>query len=97
MQDGEPYLAGTAREVVARVSAATAAGLDVTDGDRVTVATDTGEVAAPVVVTEMPDGVVWLPTNAAGTPVRSALGAGHGAVVRLAKAAASVVQGGASS
>jgi len=97
MQDGEPYLAGTARDVVLRLSPATAAGLDVADGDRVTVATDAGEVTAPVVVTEMPDGVVWLPTNAAGAPVRSALGAGHGAVVRLARAAASVVQGGASS
>jgi len=97
MQDGEPYLAGTARDVVARLSAATAAGLDVADGDRVTVATDAGEVTAPVAVTDMPDGVVWLPTNAAGTSVRSALGAGHGAVVRLARAAASVVQGGAPS
>jgi NADH-quinone oxidoreductase subunit G len=96
MQDGEPYLAGTARDVVARRAVATAAGLDVADGDRLTVATDAGEVTAPVVVTEMPDGVVWLPTNAAGKPVRSALGAGHGAVVRLAKAAAPVVQGGSS-
>ena len=57
--------------------------LGVADGDRVTVATDAGEVTAPVVVTEMPDGVVWLPTNATGAPVRSALRAGHGAVVRL--------------
>ncbi len=97
MQDGEPYLAGTARDVVARLSAATATGLDVADGDRVTVATDAGEVTAPVVVTEMPDGVVWLPTNATGAPVRSALRAGHGAVVRLARSDASVVPGGASS
>ena len=97
LQDGEPYLAGTARAVVARLSAATAAGLGVADGDRVTVATDAGAVTAPLVVTEMPDGVVWLPTNSVGTPVRSALGAGHGAVVRLARAAASVVQGGAPS
>jgi NADH-quinone oxidoreductase subunit G len=94
MQDGEPYLAGTARDVVARVSAETAAGLDVADGDLVTVATDAGEVTAPVVVTEMPDGVVWLPTTATGAPVRRALRSGHGAVVRLARAATSTEQGG---
>ena len=37
MQDGEPYLAGTARPVVARVSAATAAAAGLADGDKVTV------------------------------------------------------------
>src|SRR5690349_1238709 len=37
MQDGEPALAGTARPVVARISAATAAEAGVADGDKVTV------------------------------------------------------------
>ncbi len=94
LQDGEPYLAGTARSAVARVSAATAAGLGVSDGDAVTVSTAQGAVTAPALVTEMPDGVVWLPTNAAGLPLRSALRAAHGAVVGLAKASGPIEPGG---
>jgi NADH-quinone oxidoreductase subunit G len=66
MQDGEPALAGTARPVVARMSAATAAEAGVADGDKVTVATDRGSVTVPVEVLPMADHVVWLP--AAGLP-----------------------------
>jgi NADH-quinone oxidoreductase subunit G len=61
MQDGEPYLAGTARPVVARLSAATAAEAGVADGDKVTVATDRGSVTVPLEVVPMADHVVWLP------------------------------------
>ena len=53
MQDGEPSLAGTARPVVARMSAATAAEAGVADGDKVTVATDRGSVTVPVEVVPM--------------------------------------------
>jgi NADH-quinone oxidoreductase subunit G len=53
----------------------------------VTVSTDRGAVTAPVLVTEMPDGVVWLPTNAAGLPLRRELAAAPGSVVRVAAAA----------
>jgi NADH-quinone oxidoreductase subunit G len=95
LQDGEPFLAGTARSAVARVSAATAEALGVVDGAPVTVATDRGAVTAPVLVTEMPDGVVWLPTNAPGVPVRRALAAGPGSVVRLSAGSADVEPGGA--
>ena len=66
MQDGEPSLAGTARPVVARMSAATAAEAGVADGDKVTVATDRGSVTVPAEVVPMADHVVWLP--AAGLP-----------------------------
>ena len=62
MQDGEPSLAGTARPVVARMSAATAAEAGVADGDKVTVATGRGSVTVPVEVVPMADHVVWLPT-----------------------------------
>ena len=44
LQDGEPHLAGTARQPVARVSAATAAEVGVADGAGLTVATDRGSV-----------------------------------------------------
>ncbi|HET9973357.1 MAG TPA: NADH-quinone oxidoreductase subunit G, partial [Streptosporangiaceae bacterium] len=61
MQDGEPALAGTARPVVARMSAATAAAAGVADGDKVTVATDRGAVTVPAEVMPMANHVVWLP------------------------------------
>jgi NADH-quinone oxidoreductase subunit G len=83
MQDGEPYLAGTARRAVARLSAATAEAVGVTDGAALTVSTDRGEVTAPATVTEMPDGVVWLPTNSDGVQVRLGLAAAHGSRVRI--------------
>jgi NADH-quinone oxidoreductase subunit G len=40
-------------------------------------------VTVPGLVTDMPDGVVWLPTNAPGVPVRRELAAAHGSVVRI--------------
>jgi len=83
MQDGEPFLAGTARAVVARMSPATAAEVGAIDGGRVTVATDHGSVTAAVQTTAMPDRVVWLPTHSLGCEVRSELGAGHGTLVTL--------------
>jgi NADH-quinone oxidoreductase subunit G len=73
MQDGEPSLAGTARPVVARMSAATAAEAGVADGDKVTVASDRGSVTVPVEVGPMADHVVWLP--AAGLPEADLLAA----------------------
>jgi NADH-quinone oxidoreductase subunit G len=87
MQDGEPNLAGTARAAVARMSAATAAEAGTADGGKVTVATGHGAVTVPVEIADMPDRVVWLPTNSAGSSVRSALRAGHGAVVSISSGA----------
>jgi NADH-quinone oxidoreductase subunit G len=86
MQDGEPYLAGTARPVVARVAAATAAEAGLSDGDKVTIATGAGSVTVPVEVTVMADRVVWLPSNSAGCAVRADLVAGHGSRVTLRRA-----------
>jgi len=82
-QDGESYLAATAPATVARISAATAAGLGLSDGDELTVSTDRGSITLPAAVTQMPDAVVWLPTNSPGCSVRSALAADHGATVQL--------------
>ncbi len=86
MQDGEPYLAGTARPTVARVAAATAVAAGAVDGDKVTVATTAGAITVPLEVTEMAEGVVWLPTNSSGAAVRADLGAGHGSRVTLRRA-----------
>lgn len=84
LQGGEPFLAGTSKRSVARLSSATAAGIGVADGEPVTVSTDAGAVTLPVLVTDMPDRVVWLPTNAADCAVRGTLHADAGDVVRLA-------------
>jgi NADH-quinone oxidoreductase subunit G len=85
MQDGEPALAGTARPVVARMSAVTAAEAGLADGDKVTVATGHGSVTVPVELVPMADHVVWLPAAGlpGGTTLRAELGAGHGAMVTL--------------
>jgi NADH-quinone oxidoreductase subunit G len=93
MQDGDDYLAGTAKSARAIVSAATAASVGVAAGERISVATDQGVVVVPVEIAEMPDGVVWLPTNAAGCQTRSTLNANHGAVVTLTRSDAPPVVG----
>ncbi len=76
MQDGEPYLAGTAREPVAKMSEATAVAAGLVDGDKVTVATDTGSLTLPVEVTTVATGVVWVP----------GISAAHGSIVTLRRA-----------
>ena len=70
-----------------RLGKGTAEALGVADGDAVTVGTDRGAVTLPAAITEMPDGVVWLPTNSPGSTVRRSLGATSGTVVRVSAAA----------
>lgn len=84
LQDEEPNLAGTARMPVARVSAATAESLALKDGDPLTVSTTAGSVTLPAAVTEMPDEVVWVPTNSLGSRVHVDLGVTAGDSVTLA-------------
>jgi NADH-quinone oxidoreductase subunit G len=76
MQDGEPYLAGTARQPVARMSEATAVGAGLADGDKVTVATAAGSLTLPVEVANVANGVVWVPGSSAA----------HGSIVTLRRA-----------
>lgn len=87
LQDGEPFLAGTAKRAVARLSAATAAAAEVVDGAGVTVTTEAGSITLPAVVTDMADHVVWLPTAQSGSQVREALHALPGDLVQIAPAA----------
>ncbi|MBU6347321.1 MAG: NADH-quinone oxidoreductase subunit G [Actinomycetales bacterium] len=68
LQDGEPYLAATARVAVIRVSPATAKNLGLVDGQLATVDCSGVTATAPLIVTEgMVDGVVWLPANSANS------------------------------
>jgi len=83
MQDGEPYLAGTARKPVVRLSADTAAEIGAADGDEVTVSTPRGSITLPLNITDMPDRVVWLPLNSPGSAVHRQLGVTIGSVVKI--------------
>ncbi|MGX5658025.1 molybdopterin dinucleotide binding domain-containing protein, partial [Geodermatophilus nigrescens] len=83
LQRDEPELAGTARQPVARIGAEAAARLGLADGDPLTVTGATGSVTLPVLVTEMPDGIVWLPMRSPGSEVRAGLGTAPGGLVRL--------------
>jgi NADH-quinone oxidoreductase subunit G len=85
--DGDERLAGTARPSVVRVGKELAARLGAADGDPVTVGTEAGAVTLPVEITEMADGVVWLPTNSPGSAVRATLGVTAGAPVTVAREA----------
>jgi NADH-quinone oxidoreductase subunit G len=79
MQDGEDHLRATARTPVARVSRATyesALGMLGTqpDGEQLaTITGDRGSVTLPVVVADLPDGVVWVPARSFGRGVLAEL------------------------
>jgi NADH-quinone oxidoreductase subunit G len=98
LQDGDEHLAGTARPVVVALSRATASGLALADGsgrvgiasgDLVTVRSEQGAITLPaLLVDDMVDGVVWVPTNSAGSTVRRTLGVTAGAEVEIAAASA---------
>jgi NADH-quinone oxidoreductase subunit G len=83
LQDGEPHLAGTARKPVLRLSADTAAEIGASDGDAVTVSTSRGSISLPLVITDMPDRVVWVPLNSPGSAVHRQLGVTIGSTVKI--------------
>ncbi|MFZ4486489.1 MAG: NADH-quinone oxidoreductase subunit G [Candidatus Nanopelagicales bacterium] len=86
MQDGEPFLAATARPVVAAMSASTAALIG--NPAAVIVTGPKGSVEVPVQVGEAIDGVVVLPLNSPGCSVYRDLGVriGDAVSVRAAEA-----------
>ncbi|MGR8008999.1 NADH-quinone oxidoreductase subunit G [Streptomyces hypolithicus] len=88
LQDGDEALAGTRHAAVARLSAVTAAGTGVKDGDLLAVTGPAGTVQLPLRVTAMPDRVVWLPLNSTGGGVATDTGAVPGQVVRIGPATA---------
>ncbi|MFI7617705.1 NADH-quinone oxidoreductase subunit G [Nonomuraea terrae] len=83
LQDGEPYLAGTARPAEALLSESTAAELGVTDGDKLVVG---GIVTLPLRVADLPDRVVWVPANSGGCSVTRDLRAVAGDIVTIGSA-----------
>lgn len=85
MQKGEAHLAATRREPVARVSEATASRVGVREGESLRISTERGGIGLPVVVTEMPDDVVWVPFNSPNSRVSATLGVAAGDSVRLSQ------------
>jgi len=85
LQANEQNLAGTARKNLARVSAKFATELGVKNGDLVTVSTDRGSLALPIEVSEILDGVIWLPRNGVGAESLRILGALNGDGVKVRK------------
>ncbi|MGP3936089.1 NADH-quinone oxidoreductase subunit G [Nonomuraea sp. KM88] len=87
LQDGEPYLAGTAREAEALVSAVTAAEIGVADGDKLVIGgTGADTVTLPVRVADLPERVVWVPANSGGCSVTRDLRAVAGDIVTIGSA-----------
>jgi NADH-quinone oxidoreductase subunit G len=85
LQDGEPYLAGTARAAHAVISPATAAEMGWAVGNRIAVSTGHGTIRLPVsIAADIPDRVVWLPTNSTDSRVRQELAVDSGAIVQIA-------------
>ena len=83
LQSYERHLASTARKAVAIMSQGTADAAQVTDG--VEVAGPDGSITLPVVIGEMPDGVVWVPQNSLGSQIAK-IGVSAGSTVTIAKA-----------
>jgi NADH-quinone oxidoreductase subunit G len=86
LTDGDDALMGTARPPAVHLGKALAGKLGVADGDAVTVSTERGAITLPAAISDMVDGVVWLPTNSPGSTVYRSLGVTAGCVVRLAGA-----------
>jgi NADH-quinone oxidoreductase subunit G len=86
LQIDEPALAGTARRPYVRVNAATADRLGLVEGRDASVRSDRGTITLQVALSDLPDGVVWLPTCSPGSHVRPTLGVGHGDLVGVSAA-----------
>lgn len=94
LQQGDDALAGTRHLACARLSAATAAETGVKHGDVLAVTGPAGSVELPLLVTQMPDRVVWLPLNSTGGGVLSDTGARPGSLVRIGPATPPAADGG---
>ncbi|WP_405459054.1 NADH-quinone oxidoreductase subunit G [Streptomyces sp. NBC_00101] len=86
LQEGDEALAGTRHAAVARLSPHTAAETGVKDGDLLAVSGPAGSVELPLLITEMPDRVVWVPLNSTGRGVPAQTGARPGSLVRIGAA-----------
>ena len=82
LQDGAPWLAGSARASVALASPATLAAAGVGADELLTLTTSRGSLTLPAEPADLPDNVVWVPECSQGSFVHESLGAA-GSVVAL--------------
>jgi NADH-quinone oxidoreductase subunit G len=83
LQEGEPFLAATSRNVIAGLHPNTAAAHSIAEGDFVEVSTSLGSICVEAVFVDGAENTIWLPTNSGDSKVRTSLGAAHGNVVTI--------------
>jgi predicted molibdopterin-dependent oxidoreductase YjgC len=67
LQKGEPHLAATAREAVAKVSATTASAHNLVDGNLIVIASNAGKMVLPVEIADVAAETIWVPLNSDGS------------------------------
>ena len=82
LQDGAPWLAGSARRPVLLASAATLAAAGITPGADATLETERGTITLPAAIADLPDSVAWVPECSTGSVIHENLG-GVGTVATL--------------
>ena len=82
LQDGAPWLAGSARRPVLLASAATLARAGIAPGADATLETERGSITLPAAIGDLPDGVAWVPECSVGSVLHERLG-GVGTVATL--------------
>ena len=82
LQDGAPWLAGSARRPVLLASAATLAAAGITPGADATLETECGTITLPAAIADLPDSVAWVPECSTGSVIHEKLG-GVGTVATL--------------
>lgn len=80
-QDGQEEYRATARPAVLKANAATLAAAGIEPGGIATLGSATGSASFPAEVADLPDGVVWAPTN--NGQHLGALGLSHGSAATL--------------
>ncbi|WP_067780221.1 NADH-quinone oxidoreductase subunit G [Actinomyces vulturis] len=86
MQDGERYLALTARRPAVFLASDVAIRLGVSQGDMVEVSTSRGSITLPARMSDLVGGCIWMPECSEGSTVRETLGVDHGATVTVSSA-----------
>ena len=82
LQDGAPWLAGSARRPVLLASAATLAAAGLTPGADATLETERGTITLPAAIADLPDSIAWVPECSTGSVIHENLG-GVGTVATL--------------
>lgn len=82
LQDGAPWLAGSARRPVLLASAATLAAAGIAPGADATLETERGTITLPAAIADLPDSVAWVPECSTGSVIHENLG-GAGTVATL--------------